>query len=40
MKKKVTLGMVARALSANMFVVGMGMMVGACLVGIAGSVLK
>lgn len=40
MKKKITVGMVARALTANMFTVGIGMIAIGCVVGVVGCVVK
>lgn len=40
MKKKVTVGTTARAMSVNMFVIGLGMMVCSCVVAVAGCVMR
>ena len=40
MKKNVTLGKVARALSRNMFAVGLGMMVCSSVAAIVGCIAK
>mgnify|MGYP003564342163 CR=1 FL=1 len=40
MKKKLTVGRVARALSVNMAIVGMGMLVCSCVVAVVGCVVK
>jgi hypothetical protein len=40
MKKKITVGRVARALTANMFAVGVGMLAIGCVVGVVGCVVK